>query len=302
MQDRISMYPGRIRLIPVDTNNGIYDVVRADEPTQEGTPLNTANLFSSATSKEILTYTLDSNRNSVTKPDTVNQGIRSICSLYGATEWAPRCNFSFEGDAAGKGEFVDTSIKYLASLGAVFVNISFIITDQTYSTSYILIKVESTDPTVGDLFASIYGTVPMISNVPETNFRPSMNNQGGIDLYIEIPSSGGLNAARNVMTVVGMYQCRTVFTVSGGLFEGSSPSPYTFVISPGTTWSEWIGTSRQFIFKGNRFVFRIYAGAVVSSDLAYALSLDGNTAVRSNDIIQNGAEYSIINWSAESQL
>ena len=300
MQDRVSRYPGRIKLIPVDANNGIYDVVRADEPTQEGTPLNTANLFSSATSQEILAHTLDFQKGGVANPDTVDMGIRKICGHYGATEWADRCNFSFEGDAAGKGEFLDTSIKYLASLGAVFVSVSFRITDQTYSTTGIVIKVESMDPAVGELFGYIYGTVPMISNVPETSSRPSMNNQGGSNLYIEIPSSGGLNAARNVMTVVGMYQCRTVFTVSGGLFEDSSP--YTFVISPGTTWSEWIGTSRQFIFKGNRFVFRVYAGAVVSSDQAYALSLDGSTAVRSSDIIQNGAEYSIINWSAKSLL
>ena len=294
MKDRISMYPGRIKLIPVDKNNGIYDVVRADEPTQEGTPLNTANLFSSTTSQQILAHTLDFRKGGVANPDTVDLGIRRICEYYGAVEWAPRCNFSFMGDTAGKGEFVDTSIKYLASLGAVFVNISFIITDQTYSTSHILIKVESTDPTVGDLFESIYGTVPMVSNVPETNFRPSMNNQGGSDLYIEIPSSGGLNAARNIMTITGMYQCRTVFTVSGGLFGDSSP--YTFVISPGTTWSEWIGTSRQFIFKGNRFVFRVYAGVVVSSDRAYAVSLDGSTAVSGSDTIQNGATYTIISY------
>ena len=118
--------------------------------------------------------------------------------------------------AAGKARVVDSSIKYLASLGTVFVNISFEITDETYSTSYILIKVESMDPAVGDLFEHLYGVVPMISTIPETSSRPSMNNQGGSDLYIEIPSSGGINAARNVMTVVGMYQCRTSFIIKDG--------------------------------------------------------------------------------------
>lgn len=291
MQDRISTYPGRIKLIPVDTNNGIYDVVRADEPTQEGTPLNTANLFSSLASQEILTYTLDLHRRSTIKPDTVNQGIRSICSLYGATEWAPRCNFSFMGDAAGKARVVDASIKYLASLGTVFVNISFEITDETYSTSYILIKVESMDPAVGDLFEHLYGAVPMISTIPETSSRPSMNNQGGSDLYIEIPSSGGLNAARNVMTVVGMYQCRTIFTIDDG-----SPLPDPFVVSPDTTWSEWVGTSRVINESSGLTLYASASGPVFADEAgSKALGLNGK-AVLGSDTIYNGATYTIISY------
>lgn len=39
MQDRISTYPGRVRLIPVSGQEDVYDLVRADQPTQEGTPL-----------------------------------------------------------------------------------------------------------------------------------------------------------------------------------------------------------------------------------------------------------------------
>lgn len=292
MKDRVSRYPGRIKLIPVDKNNGIYDVVRADEPTQEGTPLNTANLFSSLASQEILTYTLDLHRRSTIKPDTVNQGIRSICSLYGATEWAPRCNFSFEGDAAGKASVVDASIKYLASLGAVFVSVSFKITNETYNTSYILIKVGSPDPAVGDLFESIYGTVPMISTIPETSSRPSMNNQGGNDLYIEIPASGGINAARNVMTVVGMYQCRTIFTIDDG-----SPLPDPFVVSPDTTWKEWVGTSRVINESSGLTLYCFSDDGVVFADEAgvNALGLNGK-AVHGNDTIWNGATYTIISY------
>ena len=40
MKNRESLYPGRIKLTPVDEANGIYDLVRADEPQEEGTPLN----------------------------------------------------------------------------------------------------------------------------------------------------------------------------------------------------------------------------------------------------------------------
>lgn len=40
MQDRTPTYPGRVKLVPVDAANGIYDLIRADEPTQSGDPLN----------------------------------------------------------------------------------------------------------------------------------------------------------------------------------------------------------------------------------------------------------------------
>lgn len=40
MKNRESLYPGRVKLTAVDEANGIYDLVRADEPVEEGTPLN----------------------------------------------------------------------------------------------------------------------------------------------------------------------------------------------------------------------------------------------------------------------
>ena len=40
MKDRISLYPGRVKLNPVAGEANTYDMVRADQPTQEGTALN----------------------------------------------------------------------------------------------------------------------------------------------------------------------------------------------------------------------------------------------------------------------
>lgn len=42
MKNRDSAHPGRVKLTPVDAANGIYDLVRADEPRDPGTPLNKA--------------------------------------------------------------------------------------------------------------------------------------------------------------------------------------------------------------------------------------------------------------------
>ena len=44
--DRISTYPGRVKLIPVPGQANTYDMVRADEPIEPGTPINRA-LFNS---------------------------------------------------------------------------------------------------------------------------------------------------------------------------------------------------------------------------------------------------------------
>lgn len=45
MKDRVPLYPGRVTLTPVAGQANTYDMVRADQPTQEGTPLNKANLL-----------------------------------------------------------------------------------------------------------------------------------------------------------------------------------------------------------------------------------------------------------------
>ena len=42
MQDRVPLYPGRVILTPVAGQANTYDMVRADQPTQVGTPLNKA--------------------------------------------------------------------------------------------------------------------------------------------------------------------------------------------------------------------------------------------------------------------
>lgn len=49
MQDRVPLYPGRVTLTPVSGQANTFDLVRADQPTQEGTPLNKASLLKDTT-------------------------------------------------------------------------------------------------------------------------------------------------------------------------------------------------------------------------------------------------------------
>ena len=80
MKDRIPKYAGRVKLIPVANQPNVYDMVRADEPLQEGTPLNKATLLNDETATS-LGLTGDSNvndalsalyRNKVNKSDIID--------------------------------------------------------------------------------------------------------------------------------------------------------------------------------------------------------------------------------------
>lgn len=48
MQDRVPLYPGRVKLTPVSGQTDLYDMERADQPTVEGTPLNKATFLTDA--------------------------------------------------------------------------------------------------------------------------------------------------------------------------------------------------------------------------------------------------------------
>ena len=49
MKDRLPTYPGRVKLTPVADQENVYDMTRADEPTEEGMALNKANLLTDET-------------------------------------------------------------------------------------------------------------------------------------------------------------------------------------------------------------------------------------------------------------
>lgn len=49
MQDRVPLYPGRVKMTPVAGQANTFDMVRADDPTKAGTPLNKATLLKDAT-------------------------------------------------------------------------------------------------------------------------------------------------------------------------------------------------------------------------------------------------------------
>ena len=73
MKDRIPLYPGRVKMTPVSGQANIYDMERADQPTQEGTPLNKATLLSDATAAALGLAGDD---------PTVDEALASISKLF----------------------------------------------------------------------------------------------------------------------------------------------------------------------------------------------------------------------------
>lgn len=53
MKDRIPRYPGRVKLTPVPGSTNLFDMERADEPTQVGTPLNKTTFLTDAVAQKI---------------------------------------------------------------------------------------------------------------------------------------------------------------------------------------------------------------------------------------------------------
>ena len=49
MTDRVSTYPGRVKLVPVSGQTNVYDMTMADEATTAGTPLNKSTFLKTTT-------------------------------------------------------------------------------------------------------------------------------------------------------------------------------------------------------------------------------------------------------------
>lgn len=74
MYDREPLYPGRVKLTPVSGQSNVYDMVRADQPAQAGTPLNKNTFLKDATAALF-------GKNSAALPDEILQ-ILANAALY----------------------------------------------------------------------------------------------------------------------------------------------------------------------------------------------------------------------------
>ncbi len=101
VKDRVPTYPGRVKMTPVSGQANTYDLVRADSPVDEGTPLNKA-LFDNKA------YTVTENAtvyvNRASGNDTTGNGTSTApyASIQAAIDSIPKClgGFVVEVDIA----------------------------------------------------------------------------------------------------------------------------------------------------------------------------------------------------------
>lgn len=87
MQDRIPQHSNRFKLIPVASEENVFDLERADGATQKGTPLNKSTLLSDETARM---FGMEENSPMVT-PDAVFK------NLHKRTTWAKVVDEKFNG-------------------------------------------------------------------------------------------------------------------------------------------------------------------------------------------------------------
>lgn len=81
--DRVPTYPGRVKLVPVAGKADTYDMVRADEPIEAGTPINKALFESIAAVIEATVHAVDNKLFELSQRVTVGSlAVGSVFGLY----------------------------------------------------------------------------------------------------------------------------------------------------------------------------------------------------------------------------
>lgn len=144
MKDRIPLYPGRVKLTAVDGQPGVYDMVRADEATEQGTPLSKATLLDDDTA-----------------------------ALYGLTGDNATVNNALAGVGKGVGDIAkvgDVRYSYRDSLGT---NWALANADEFDSTEYpALAEVFPKDPTSNSSWPSNLTMISDFSNTWNNGNQP----------------------------------------------------------------------------------------------------------------------------------
>lgn len=92
MKDRVPLYPGRVKLTPVAGQSDVYDMTRADQPTQDGDPLNKNTLYKDQTAA---LYGFG--------PDSVPDDALAYLGKYAQHWWVKR-EITYSAEKSGRAE------------------------------------------------------------------------------------------------------------------------------------------------------------------------------------------------------
>ena len=160
MQDRVSQYPGRVKLTPVSGQENVYDMEWADGATVAGTPLNKANLLTDATATAMgLTSSATPNTALAQLNTKINNNKANADSRFSNMNWAQIgvANISLSFDSDSRMHYFDIALSTpITSLTDLMVSSDLIVVGNSVSI-YILKS----------------------SGGGETNFAVSINSNNG---------------------------------------------------------------------------------------------------------------------------
>ena len=301
MKDRVSLYPGRIRLNPVEGQDNVYDLVRADEPIEEGTPLNKVNILKDSTIQKYINANLN-------VPDDVFNYIGNYAEYWwrrtslGTTKYREKQTLSTSSDSSKTltGNYYYDSVNVDEDTGAVTVNGAGTIIDMTTKSELVsalknkylvvestIIHIESTvnngvgfsinKQGVASVIAEYYSVVTaesylieagIVSYVHSTdrNAYPDSGDYNGFNYeYVGIPFENMPGAPRIEM---GAY-------VGAGNYGSSNSNSLTFGFVPKIVIIT-IAESSSATYGGFTWVYGDKSGNVASSSTLVKLTWNEN--------------------------
>jgi hypothetical protein len=219
MKDRIPRYAGRIKLIPVDENNGIYYMERADEPIQEGTPLNKNTLLKDETAEKV---GLD---NEATVDLVLNALADKALSIEEILQKVPISNGGTGANTLESAKdnlgitFVENILKSLGYWG-------------TYGLEYVLVGDTYKCSGIGTVTDSHIIILPMVDRIEVTSIDDSAFFNCTSIISIEIPNtvtSIGKWAFHNCKSLTSIYIPDSVITMGEQPFWNCESIKHIFI-------------------------------------------------------------------------
>lgn len=198
MKDRVSTYPGRVTLTPVSGQANTYDLVRADSPTEQGTPLNKANLLTDATAAALMGVSLYS------EDMTVNQAfLNSIYRLTNCFSW--KKSIAIYTESMSRFNAVATDyVKYGTGASPNIVTVQYASTVSVNpSTGAISLNSPVTANITTSNVATIRGKYFKITALPSATVTYD-GNLNTTDVYYWDSSAGYVNVSAGSYTAIGI--------------------------------------------------------------------------------------------------
>ena len=180
MEDRISTYPGRIKLTAVSGETDTYDLTRADSPTVVGTPLNKATFLTDTTTDAIEAL----GGTEPTLPDEALALIASLLAGMGVSNVAHVEYGSYIGDGTHGSSHKNTLALTYKPLFFVVLNPSRYFGDVNANGYEVYVKGAS--ESIHNYFSVSGSTITWYSKGPTTSAEKQMNVSGTTYYYLSI--------------------------------------------------------------------------------------------------------------------